>query len=197
MLENIVLHIGEEKKQGFTTFSIERVEQIEEFPSGKEWESIIRQGARLTTQSHLAKKKLKENATYTNVNPILYEERKIIILPRKTENNFFDRTYIKKELKKLYRFRNRQKVLYFIEKKVISFDFLLNTHKIIKEFFPESTLYLEVFTDPEGIEEDELVIYIATSLSRKEAVRQLLKFNEKWCLIYSNRDRKKISVDVE
>ena len=58
----------------------------------------------------------------------------------------------------------------------------------ILEFFPSSKLYLELVTDPEERNEEELFIYIKTSLNPRKALEKLEDFDKNWfidaCLTY-------------
>jgi hypothetical protein len=100
-------------------------------------------------------------------------------------------------LEELYTFRERRKVIGFLETYPFLVSLLLESHYEVQEYFEGAQLFLEVFSDPEKIEKDELIIYISTNLPPAEANRCLLEFDKNWWLKVSNLSHDKLCIDVE
>ena len=110
-------------------------------------------------------------------------------------------TYPTSDLRKLeqrYVFRNKYEVMDF----AVNNSFLLQPlHEVceyIRNYFRESAqAVLEVVTDPEFAEDQELVIFIHTDLSPEEAFEKLEQIDDEWWLDVPSNVRKKLCIDVE
>ncbi|MDI6792306.1 MAG: hypothetical protein QME81_05485 [bacterium] len=102
-----------------------------------------------------------------------------------------------KWLEQLYAFRERGEVLWFLERYPFLGSLLLEASGKIGSYFPDSQLFLEVFTDPETINNYQLVISIATNLAPNEAVERLEWFDEDWWLDALDRAQEKLCINVE
>jgi len=100
-------------------------------------------------------------------------------------------------LEELYTFRERKNVIGFLETYPFLVSLLLEAHYKVQEYFEGAQLFLEVFSDPEKIEKDELILYISTSLPPVEANRYLAEFDKNWWLKVSNLSYDKLCIDVE
>ena len=100
-------------------------------------------------------------------------------------------------LEELYTFRERRKVIGFLETYPFLVSLLLEAHYEVQEYFEGAQLFLEVFSDPEKIEKDELILYISTNLPPAEANRCLLEFDKNWWLKVSKLSHDKVCIDVE
>lgn len=101
-------------------------------------------------------------------------------------------------LEHLYDFRNQSEVIRF----AVDNSFLLQTlHEAseqIRNYFGESVqAVLEVVSDPEFFEDQELVIFIRTDLSPDEAFEKLEQMDDEWWLDVPADVRKNLCIDVE
>jgi hypothetical protein len=85
-------------------------------------------------------------------------------------------------LKKAYNIPNSADVAVFLDKHPGLADFVLEAAKHIRKYFPYEKLSLEVVSDPEMGEDEELFSYILTSLSVEDALQKLNNFDEQWFL---------------
>ena len=100
-------------------------------------------------------------------------------------------------LEDLYTFRERKKVIGFLETYPFLVSLLLEAHYEVHEYFDGAQLFLEVFSDPEKLEQEELLLYISTNMSPEEANRCLFEFDINWWLKVSNLSQDKLCIDVE
>lgn len=100
-------------------------------------------------------------------------------------------------LERLYTFRGRPEVLWFLGRYPFLVPLVLEAYSKIGDYFPLSQVFLEVFTDPEGIDEDQLVMFIATDLTPDEAVSRLDEFDEDWWLDALDQAQGKLCINVE
>ena len=77
------------------------------------------------------------------------------------------------------------------------YSFLIKTHEILADYFPNQEILLEVFRDPEDYYETELFIIIRTSQSAEEALTTLDVFNEKYWFNQKSELVKKVSISVD
>lgn len=99
-------------------------------------------------------------------------------------------------LERLYTFREPTEVLQFLEQYSFLVPLLLNAHKTIRKYFPDSPLFLEYVTDPE-IDDPQLVVFIATNLEPEEALDRLDEFDDDWYNDNSNRDQGKMYFNLD
>jgi hypothetical protein len=85
-------------------------------------------------------------------------------------------------LKKSYNMPNSSDVAIFLDRHLNLVDFLLESAKQIRIYFPSEELSLEVVSDPETAGNEELFVYILTSLPAKDALEKLNEFDDQWFL---------------
>ena len=100
-------------------------------------------------------------------------------------------------LDRLYTFRERTEVLWFLERYPFLPPLLLEAYDEIENHFPYSELFLEVVTDPEETDDSQLVISIGTNLNPDEADDRLDEFDDSWWLDALDQAQGKLCIDVE
>ncbi|MBC8265123.1 MAG: hypothetical protein H8E47_13495 [Anaerolineales bacterium] len=100
-------------------------------------------------------------------------------------------------LERLYTFKERSEVLWFLDRYPFLASLLLEAYYEIEKHFPYSQVFLEVVTDPEEIDDYQLVASIATNFAPNEAVDRLEQFDEDWWLDALDRAQSKLCIDVE
>lgn len=105
--------------------------------------------------------------------------------------------WIIKALEKSYKFRNDDAVRTFLMEEPSAAVLLSEAYGRIREYFPDSEIFIEVVADPETSGENELVVSIATDLSPREAIERLDAFDEDWWLEASDRSKADICIKVE
>ena len=85
------------------------------------------------------------------------------------------------DLSKIYTFERPSEVVDFLNNNRSLVPFLAEAYSRIIQYFPAATLILEVVTDPED-DHKELVIFIQTTLSPKEAFATLDDLDRTWWL---------------
>lgn len=85
------------------------------------------------------------------------------------------------EISKLYQIPERDKVFSFIFQNILLSDLLLEAPSKIKQYFPASSLLLQVDTDPE-LGWETLIIRIVTDLSAEETSDLLDQLSQDWWL---------------
>lgn len=89
----------------------------------------------------------------------------------------------------------RNEVSHFLEVNNHLIPLIQASIPIIEDFFPESRLKAELFSDPESDSQD-IVIYIETSLSVDETSKRLEEFDVKWGnQIYLKSGRKILTME--
>src|SRR6266487_5888578 len=84
------------------------------------------------------------------------------------------------QLEQLYVFRKPTKILHFIEANRFLIPLLREAYINIRKYFLSSELFLEVITDPEAINEEQLVIFIVADQDPDEASEALNQLDEGW-----------------
>lgn len=101
-------------------------------------------------------------------------------------------------LEQHYIFRNRPDVINFAVDNSFLLQPLHEACEQIRNYFGESAqAVLEVVTDPEFAEDQELVIFIRTNLSPDEAFENLERMDDEWWLDVPVNVRKKLCINVE
>lgn len=101
-------------------------------------------------------------------------------------------------LERLYILRREDEVIKFLVGDPFLFPLLPEAYDKIRNYFEESSkVSLEVVTDPEVAEDQELLISIHTKLPPDEAFKRLLQFDEEWWLNTPADARKKICIDLD
>lgn len=110
-------------------------------------------------------------------------------------------TYPTSDLRKLeqhYIFRNQSEVMNFAVNNSSLLQPLHEAYNQIRNYFGESVqAVLEVVTDPEFVEDQELVIFIHTDLAPEEAFERLEQIDDEWWLDVPSNVREKLCIDVE
>jgi len=88
-----------------------------------------------------------------------------------------------RRLEEIYSFRDAAAVRRFLHTYPQIIDVLLEAHVYLQKYFgPDPQVVLEVVSDPEVEDMDELFAYILTSLPVDEALARLDKLDEEWFL---------------
>src|SRR2546427_7658944 len=85
-------------------------------------------------------------------------------------------------LERLYIFRERLEILRFLEQYSFLVPILVESWSTIRNYFTHPRLFLEVVVDPEAVDEEQLVIFITTSMQPDEASGSLDRFDDDWWL---------------
>lgn len=106
------------------------------------------------------------------------------------------------ELEKLFSLRDKKQVFNFINRfptdlYALLLSTLVEAGIYIKRYFPESTLYLRYFTDPEAFDEDHLIILIGTKLKPKEALKKLDHVYDFWAYDALDRLNGALTINLE
>ena len=75
-------------------------------------------------------------------------------------------------------------------------DLLIEARSVIRRFFPESDVRLELVQDYEGSEDKKLVAYIETTLEPEEAIECLRRFDDDWWLDQLAKSKGLLCIDV-
>jgi hypothetical protein len=100
-------------------------------------------------------------------------------------------------LKLFYSFRKPWEVQRFLENNKFLILILLEAYFEIRKYFANTQVFLEVDTDPEVKNDQQLVAFIATDYSPDEALRALKQFDEDWWLDTLDRAQRKLCISVE
>jgi hypothetical protein len=100
-------------------------------------------------------------------------------------------------LEKLYIFRNANDVTSFLEENPFLIPLLQDAYTHIKEYFPDSDVFLKVAHDPEFIGQKQLVAFIAVKQTAEEASQALDRFDEGWGLEAWERAEDKLCITLE
>lgn len=93
--------------------------------------------------------------------------------------------------------REPQLVNSFLKKNMFLFPLLVEASREIKTYFPHSRLYLQLMSDPDGVDPDQLVLYISTDLPPKEARPKLKAFYREWWVDTLGRAQGKLCISLE
>lgn len=103
-----------------------------------------------------------------------------------------------RSLERLYTFRRRAEVSWFIERHPFLVPVLLEAYSEIKNYFGlYSQVFLEVVSDPEVQGLVELFGYIVTRLTPEEAGKRLHRFDRDWFLNQLPHVKGLLNFDVE
>lgn len=100
-------------------------------------------------------------------------------------------------LEQLYTFRGRTEVLQFLAKYPFLVPVLLEAPEKIRQYFPDSELFLEVEQDPQVIDWIMLVLSILMKLDPDDAVDRLNQLDWNWGLHNSYQVRSKFFTTLE
>jgi hypothetical protein len=100
-------------------------------------------------------------------------------------------------LEQLYDFRKPTEVTHFLEVNPFLVPLLREAYTHIRKYFLSSKHFLEVVTDPEAIDEEQLVVFIAVNHDPEEASEALNQLDEHWWLDAVERARDKLCITLE
>jgi hypothetical protein len=101
-------------------------------------------------------------------------------------------------LEKLYTFRRPAEISEYIDALPFLVPLLVEAYDKIGEYFgPQPEVILEVVTDPEAIDDRQLVAFIQTGLDPTEVLNRLDRFDEGWWLDASHRSHGKLCIHLE
>lgn len=86
------------------------------------------------------------------------------------------------ELERLYSLRKPLQVRRFLGEHAFLVPLLVAAYDITTRYFAPLSLALEVIADPETIDDQQLVLFIAVQLKPAEAFTRLQRFDEEWWL---------------
>lgn len=102
-------------------------------------------------------------------------------IPRKAVSSKRQTRHLKK-IDQIYSLRNAQTFEAFLRQHPHLIDFLLESYPYIEKYFgKQTTVFLDIFRDPE-LAEEQLLASIAISLSVDEALTALTKIDDEWLL---------------
>lgn len=107
------------------------------------------------------------------------------------------RVNVLKRLEGLYAFRERSKVKSFLERNLFLVLLLLQASDKIREFFGSATVVLEVSTDPDDGDYQELWARIQTKTAPTDALSTLTRFDEDWWLDASASSHDLLNIKLE
>jgi hypothetical protein len=100
-------------------------------------------------------------------------------------------------IEQLYILRRRAEIIGFIKTYPFLVPLLLEAYDKIVQHFGPSPVFLEVVTDPEAMDDRQLVAFIRTDLDPIEALASLDRFDKSWWLEVSHRSRGKLCIHLE
>jgi hypothetical protein len=101
------------------------------------------------------------------------------------------------DLERLYIFRERERVLRFIEENSFLIPLLLEAHTEIHKYFPDAPLFLRIFNDMESYSEDELLLLIGSKYDPAKTYQKMKQLDDKWWLDAMDQSQTKLSIIVE
>lgn len=107
------------------------------------------------------------------------------------------RSTIQTSLEDYFTLRDKREVTFFIKRNPSLIHILTQARTEIKKYFPESQLFLELISDPDGVDPDQLFLYISTDLSPREARPILKQFDNDWWLAALERAQRKLCISLE
>jgi hypothetical protein len=102
-----------------------------------------------------------------------------------------------RSIEQLYILRRRAEVIGFLKAYPFLVPLLLEAYGKIAQHFGPSPVFLEVVTDPEAIDDRQLVAFIRTDLDPIEALASLDRFDKSWWLEASHRSQGKLCIHLE
>lgn len=96
-----------------------------------------------------------------------------------------------------YTLRETDKVRTFLGKHTFLIALLNEASYKIRDYFPESELFLRIFTSQESVNDSSLVILIGTSYTPKETLERLDQLESDWWIDAVDRTHGKLSINVE
>jgi hypothetical protein len=93
--------------------------------------------------------------------------------------------------------RGQEAVVAFLKRNDSLLPLLFEASKEIRKYFPESCLFLELISDPDGEDPDQLFAYISTDLPPREARPKLKALDRDWWLDAVGRAQGKLCISLE
>lgn len=100
-------------------------------------------------------------------------------------------------LEQLYTFRGKTEILKFLDKYPFLVAVLLEAPKKIRQYFPDSQLFLEVVLDVEIIDLVLLILSIRINIDPNDAVNQLNQMDMNWWVHTPYEVRKNVCTLLE
>ena len=117
------------------------------------------------------------------------------------KSNTVDLQFLNSQFQKiseLYTFRSGSlQILNFLIRNEKLLHFVIEAKAHISDYFPEDELILEIISDPEEDEDEEIVIYVRTNLQVEEALPKLNEFDESWFLNAITVYGENLCIDLE
>lgn len=101
------------------------------------------------------------------------------------------------DIASVYSLRNAENVIIFLKKHLFLTSLLIEAKSYIDKYFSNSATFLDVETDPEEPNGQQLVALVETDASPEEAYRKLKQFNEDWWLKVIASAQMKLCISVE
>ena len=95
-----------------------------------------------------------------------------------------------------YTLQHKADIFRFLNENSFLVPLLLEGYSIIHTFFPGALLILELVSSPDGIENQQLVIYITTKLPPQDALESLAQLDEAWWLDIADYAHDKMFVNL-
>ena len=100
-------------------------------------------------------------------------------------------------LEQVYDVRKPAEVSRFLKEHPYLTPFLSEAYSHIRKYFQSSKLFLEVVADPEAIDEEQLVVFIAVNHDPDEASEALNRLDRDWWLDAMERAQDKLTITLE
>jgi len=100
-------------------------------------------------------------------------------------------------LEKLYTYRRPNEVKGYIIAYPFLVPLLVEAHDKIGDCFGPPEIVLEVVTDPEALDDRQLVAFIQTNFDVDEALTRLRQLDKNWWFEASHRSRGKLCIHLE
>src|SRR5260221_57661 len=101
------------------------------------------------------------------------------------------------QLEEQYIFRKPERVSEFLEIHPFLKPILQEARAKIADYFPDSSVFLEIFVEPEEIASSRLVAYIKSGFSAEETLEKLHQLDNDWWLDAVDKTDEKLSINVE
>jgi hypothetical protein len=100
-------------------------------------------------------------------------------------------------LEQLFDIRKPTEVTHFLEENPFLTPLLREAYSHLRKYFQSSKLFLEVVADPELIDEEQLVVFIAVNHDPDEASEALNRLDKDWWLDAMERAQDKLTITLE
>lgn len=132
------------------------------------------------------------------VNPSALTNEPEITFARKPDTTTMNDLIAKPNLDTLFEFRDAPAVSSFLRDNPFLSDILLGAYYNAKSRFDKNTsLVLEVFSDPDEPRSDQLFLFIQTPLPAEQARERLRQLDREWWIAMVPTVRNKLTIDTE